>query len=417
MAEAYINYFPQFIKKGVDNDLLDEKLLQFDLKQLAAALKPERDLQFDYLGLQTLYDRYFLHVRKTRIEMPQAFFMRVAMGLSLNEINREARAIEFYEVLSSFDFMSSTPTLFNSGTMHSQLSSCYLYKVDDSIESIMIRGIAENAFLSKWAGGLGGSWTAVRGTGSGGWECTDAVWITSNKQVGIGTTSPSTSFDLTVGTSGFLVNGSTTTSNILGRLRIGSSSSTSYELQVDGDAYLTSGLRIGTTTAPASGGILANGMIETNSRYTMNSSTTGTGTTVIRTSSGELRPQSSTVHVKDNIQTLTVDKNKLFALRPVSYNLKPALGGDREIGLVAEEVETQVPDLVIYGPERQWVGNTGIPAVGPDGRELINPDRQVPWSVRYDRLPVYLLEVIKEQDAAIRRLEERLSALEKASNR
>jgi hypothetical protein len=258
---------------------------------------------------------------------------------------------------------------------------------------------------------------SVRGTGSGGWECTDAIWITSGKQVGIGTTSPSTSFDLTVGTSGFLVNGTTTTSNILGRLRIGSSSSSSYELQVDGDAYLTSGLRIGTTTSPASGGIMANGMIETNSRFTMNSSTTGTGTTVIRTSSGELRPQSSTVHVKDNIQTLTVDKNKLFALRPVSYNLKPALGGDREIGLVAEEVENQVPDLVIYGPERQWVGNTGIPAVGPDGRELINPDRQVPWSVRYDRLPVYLLEVIKEQDAAIRRLEERLNALEKAATR
>jgi len=96
-------------QEGVENDLLDEKLLQFDLKRLGAALKAERDLQFDYLGLQTLYDRYFLHVRKTRIELPQAFFMRVAMGLSLNEVDREARAIEFYEVLSSFDFMSSTP--------------------------------------------------------------------------------------------------------------------------------------------------------------------------------------------------------------------------------------------------------------------------------------------------------------------
>eukprot|EP01036_Dinobryon_divergens_P041570 gene41570-55112_t len=125
-ATAYADYFPQFIKKGVDNDLLDEKLLQFDLERLGAALKPERDLQFDYLGLQTLYDRYFLHVRKTRIELPQAFFMRVAMGLALNEIDREARAIEFYEVLSSFDFMSSTPTLFNAGTLRSQLSSCYL---------------------------------------------------------------------------------------------------------------------------------------------------------------------------------------------------------------------------------------------------------------------------------------------------
>jgi ribonucleoside-diphosphate reductase alpha chain len=103
---AYADYFPGFIKKGVENELLDERLLQYDLKRLGAALKAERDLQFDYLGLQTLYDRYFLHVRKTRIELPQAFFMRVAMGLALNEIDREARAIEFYEVLSSFDFMS-----------------------------------------------------------------------------------------------------------------------------------------------------------------------------------------------------------------------------------------------------------------------------------------------------------------------
>jgi ribonucleoside-diphosphate reductase alpha chain len=165
MAEAYINYFPQFIKKGVDNDLLDEKLLQFDLKQLAAALKPERDLQFDYLGLQTLYDRYFLHVRKTRIEMPQAFFMRVAMGLSLNEINREARAIEFYEIMSSFDFMSSTPTLFNSGTLRSQLSSCYLTTVPDDLGGIY-DAIKENALLSKFAGGLGNDWTPVRAMGA-----------------------------------------------------------------------------------------------------------------------------------------------------------------------------------------------------------------------------------------------------------
>jgi ribonucleoside-diphosphate reductase alpha chain len=165
MAEEYINYFPQFIKKGVDNDLLDEKLLQFEQMQLAAALKPERDLQFDYLGLQTLYDRYFLHVRKTRIEMPQAFFMRVAMGLSLNEINREARAIEFYEILSSFDFMSSTPTLFNSGTLRSQLSSCYLTTVPDDLGGIY-DAIKENALLSKFAGGLGNDWTPVRALGA-----------------------------------------------------------------------------------------------------------------------------------------------------------------------------------------------------------------------------------------------------------
>ena len=160
MAQAYVDYFPGFIKKGVDNDLLDERLLQFDLNRLGSALKSERDMQFDYLGLQTLYDRYFLHVGKTRIEMPQAFFMRVAMGLSLNEIDREARAIEFYEVLSSFDFMSSTPTLFNSGTLRSQLSSCYLTTVPDDLDGIY-ESIKENALLSKFAGGLGNDWTRV----------------------------------------------------------------------------------------------------------------------------------------------------------------------------------------------------------------------------------------------------------------
>ena len=165
MGAAYVDYFPQFLRKGVDAELLDERLLQFDLPRLAAALKPERDLQFDYLGLQTLYDRYFLHISKTRIEMPQAFFMRVAMGLSLNEIDREARAIEFYEVLSSFDFMSSTPTLFNSGTLRSQLSSCYLTTVPDDLDGIY-ESIKENALLSKFAGGLGNDWTRVRALGS-----------------------------------------------------------------------------------------------------------------------------------------------------------------------------------------------------------------------------------------------------------
>ena len=165
MQEAYVDYFPGFIKKGVQHELLDEKMLQFDLPRLAAALKAERDLQFDYLGLQTLYDRYFLHANKQRIELPQAFFMRVAMGLSLNEIDREARAIEFYEVLSSFDFMSSTPTLFNSGTLRSQLSSCYLTTVPDDLDGIY-ESIKENALLSKFAGGLGNDWTRVRALGS-----------------------------------------------------------------------------------------------------------------------------------------------------------------------------------------------------------------------------------------------------------
>ncbi|MBN3803723.1 ribonucleoside-diphosphate reductase subunit alpha, partial [Paraburkholderia sp. Ac-20336] len=165
MGERYAEYFPQFIKRGVQAELLDDKLLQFDLKRLGAALDANRDLQFGYLGLQTLYDRYFLHHDNVRIEMPQAFFMRVSMGLALNEIDREARAIEFYNVLSSFDFMSSTPTLFNSGTRRSQLSSCYLTTVDDDLDGIY-EALKENALLSKFAGGLGNDWTRVRALGS-----------------------------------------------------------------------------------------------------------------------------------------------------------------------------------------------------------------------------------------------------------
>ncbi|WP_280187628.1 ribonucleoside-diphosphate reductase subunit alpha [Delftia sp. PS-11] len=165
MQAAYADYFPGFIRKGVDNELLNPELLQYDLPRLAAALKAERDQQFDYLGLQTLYDRYFLHVRKTRIELPQSFFMRVAMGLALQEDDRNARAIEFYELLSSFDFMSSTPTLFNSGTLRSQLSSCYLTTVPDDLDGIY-ESIKENALLSKFAGGLGNDWTRVRALGS-----------------------------------------------------------------------------------------------------------------------------------------------------------------------------------------------------------------------------------------------------------
>jgi ribonucleoside-diphosphate reductase alpha chain len=165
MGERYAEYFPQFIKKGVAAELLDEKLMQFDLARLGTALDASRDLQFDYLGLQTLYDRYFLHIDEQRIELPQAFFMRVAMGLALNEIDREARAIEFYNVLSSFDFMSSTPTLFNAGTRRSQLSSCYLTTVADDLDGIY-EALKENALLSKFAGGLGNDWTRVRALGS-----------------------------------------------------------------------------------------------------------------------------------------------------------------------------------------------------------------------------------------------------------
>src|SRR3982750_2485698 len=165
MATRYAEYFPPFISQGVKAQLLDERLASYDLKRLGAALKPIRDLQFNYLGLQTLYDRYFLHVQDHRIELPQAFFMRVAMGLALNEIQREERAIEFYNVLSTFDFMSSTPTLFNSGTLRSQLSSCYLTTVADDLDGIY-EAIKENAMLSKFAGGLGNDWTPVRALGS-----------------------------------------------------------------------------------------------------------------------------------------------------------------------------------------------------------------------------------------------------------
>ena len=165
MDAQYIEYFPRYIKLGIAAELLDQRLAQFDLNKLAAALNKDRDFQFGYLGIQTLYDRYFLHIEERRIELPQIFFMRVAMGLAINEIDREARAIEFYNVLSTFDFMSSTPTLFNAGTLHSQLSSCYLTTVSDDLEGIY-QGIKENALLQKYAGGLGNDWTPVRSLNS-----------------------------------------------------------------------------------------------------------------------------------------------------------------------------------------------------------------------------------------------------------
>ncbi|HEY9274060.1 ribonucleoside-diphosphate reductase subunit alpha, partial [Achromobacter sp.] len=161
MGARYAEYFPTFIARGIEGGLLSPELASYDLTRLGKALNAKRDLQFGYLGLQTLYDRYFLHIRGTRIELPQVFFMRVAMGLALREADRETRAIEFYEILSSFDFMSSTPTLFNSGTLHSQLSSCYLTTVSDDLEGIY-DAIKENALLAKYAGGLGNDWTPVR---------------------------------------------------------------------------------------------------------------------------------------------------------------------------------------------------------------------------------------------------------------
>jgi ribonucleoside-diphosphate reductase alpha chain len=165
MATRYADYFPHFIKQGIQAELLDDRLGRFDLLKLGAALDASRDLKFGYLGLQTLYDRYFLHIDGRRIELPQVFFMRVAMGLALNELNREDRAIEFYNILSAFDYMSSTPTLFNSGTRRSQLSSCYLTTVGDDLDAIY-EAIKENALLQKFAGGLGNDWTPVRALGA-----------------------------------------------------------------------------------------------------------------------------------------------------------------------------------------------------------------------------------------------------------
>jgi ribonucleoside-diphosphate reductase alpha chain len=166
LAERYPEYFSAYIRQAGELELVDRRLAQFDLDRLGTALRPERDLQFTYLGLQTLYDRYFIHTAEgIRFELPQAFFMRVAMGLAINEIDREERAIQFYELLSSFDFMSSTPTLFNSGTLRPQLSSCYLTTVPDDLDGIY-GAIKDNALLSKFAGGLGNDWSRVRGMGA-----------------------------------------------------------------------------------------------------------------------------------------------------------------------------------------------------------------------------------------------------------
>ncbi|AHE67700.1 ribonucleoside-diphosphate reductase subunit alpha [Legionella oakridgensis] len=165
MASLYPAYFKSYIAKGIQQGMLDPKLGEFDLDKLANALLPERDMQFTYLSLQTLYDRYFIHEHSVRYELPQAFFMRVAMGLAIREHEKEEKAIEFYSLLSSFDYMASTPTLFNSGTVRPQLSSCYLTTVPDDLDGIY-SAIKDNALLSKFAGGLGNDWTPVRAMGS-----------------------------------------------------------------------------------------------------------------------------------------------------------------------------------------------------------------------------------------------------------
>jgi hypothetical protein len=174
-------------------------------------------------------------------------------------------------------------------------------------------------------------------------------------------------------------------------------------------------LRIGTTNTPDAGGVRSNGDIQTAGNFIQGSSTSGSGTVMIRTSSGELRPQSSTIKVKENVQPLKVDKDRIFALKPVSYQLKPQLGGQKEIGLIAEDVELVVPELVVYGPAREWIGNTGLVAKDSNGNEITDPNTMEPYSVFYDRLPVMLLEIIKEQDKRIQELENRLNAISTSS--
>ncbi len=165
MTALYPAYFKCYIAHGIEQGILDHKLNEYDLDKLGRALLPERDMQFTYLSLQTLYDRYFIHDQGVRYELPQAFFMRVAMGLAIREQHKEAKAIEFYTLLSSFDYMSSTPTLFNAGTVRPQLSSCYLTTVPDHLDGIY-SAIKDNALLSKFAGGLGNDWTPVRAMGA-----------------------------------------------------------------------------------------------------------------------------------------------------------------------------------------------------------------------------------------------------------
>ena len=165
MSGYYPKALQAFIEKGIELEMLNPELKNFDLDKIGKAINPQNDYKFTYLGLQTLYDRYFIHSNDIRYELPQIFFMRVAMGLAIEEEDRENRAIEFYNLLSSFDYMSSTPTLFNSGTMRPQLSSCYLTTIPDDLDGIF-SAMKDNALLSKWAGGLGNDWTPVRAMNS-----------------------------------------------------------------------------------------------------------------------------------------------------------------------------------------------------------------------------------------------------------
>lgn len=281
------------------------------------------------------------------------------------------------------------------------------------------------------------SYDLTIGGGIGGGILVQGSTTTSdfNGYVAIGNVSPSSSYHLQVGSNGLRVAGSTTTSNFDGRVRIGSSSSTSYDLQVDGHGYFTNGIRVNTTSSPPTGGIIANGIIDSNgfragttssnsngvyctgevrsnNAFNLQSSTTGTGTTVVRTSGGLLRPQSSTIRVKENIHDIVVDKENFLKLRPVSFNLKPALGGDPDVGLIAEEVEQLVPDLVVYGYKRNWIGDTGLVEVDEEGAEILDKSQIECYSVRYDKVGVYLVPIVADHEKTINDLQARLNHLE-----
>jgi len=319
-------------------------------------------------------------------------------------------------------------------------------------------GLAWERLATGAGGGGGGSdWTT-----SG-----NNTWLTNTSgRVGIGTSSPSSSYDLTLqggSGGGFLVRGSGTNSKFEGNVGIGFSTSSSYELDVDGAVriqdYMAVGttpsssyelrvsgstyldnIRVGTSSSPPSGGILSNGIVDaasfragpsssnsngvyctgeirSNNAFNLGSSTTGTGTAVVRTSGGLLRPQSSTVRVKDNVQELNIDKEKFLQLRAVSFNLKPALGGDPDVGLIAEEVEKLVPDLVVYGPKRNWIGDTGLVEQDEEGADILDYSQQECYSVRYDKVGVYLISIVADQEETIKSQQQELEELKARMDR
>jgi hypothetical protein len=234
----------------------------------------------------------------------------------------------------------------------------------------------------------------IRGNGSGTWECNNDLRVSSSGYVSINTT-PSSSYRLKVS----------------GNVGIGFSPSSSFDLSVDGDGHMSGSLSVGTTSSAPSGGIYAYGEIKTNSRFTLGSSSSGTGTAVVRTSSGYLMPQSSTIRVKDNVRDLKIDKENFLKIHPVSFNLKKMFGGDPDIGLIAEEVEKLVPDLVVYGPKRTWLGNTGEVLKNEKGEEVLSKTEMEPYSVRYDKLGVYLIKIVAEQESTINNQSKEIEAL------